>query len=168
MDKQLSAPLLIEPLGPPTKISTRKTFTHLSTFVEHLPPSPQRTQLERLADALGVEVGAIAPSEGEAREKKREAERAAARLERRRTREAARAAEAAAAEDLREADKDALEAAIEGEAAAEDEDAEEEEGLGGNLGEGPIMDDRGDVEYGDVPEDDQDEPDNEHAEMEED
>ncbi|BEJ13346.1 hypothetical protein CspHIS471_0305200 [Cutaneotrichosporon sp. HIS471] len=163
MEKQLSPPLLIEPLGPPTKISARQTFTHLSTFVEHLPPSPQRTQLERLADALGVQVGAIAPSEGEAREKKREAERAAARAERRRTREAARVAEE---EAEAKADKDALEAAIEGEAEAEAEDEEEE--MGQNLGDGPIMDDRGDFEYGDVPEDDEDEPDNEHVAMEED
>jgi hypothetical protein len=158
MEKQLSPPLLIEPLGPPTKISTRDTYTHLTRFVEHLPPSPQRTQLERLADALGVEVGLIAPSEGEAREKKREAERAAVRLERRRTREAARAAEA---EADAQADKDALEAAIEG-------DGDDEVEMGENFGDGPTMDDRGDVEYGDVPEDDEDEPDNEAQAMEED
>ncbi|CAK9783406.1 hypothetical protein CC85DRAFT_325258 [Cutaneotrichosporon oleaginosum] len=161
MERQLTAPLRIEPLGPPTKISTKQTYTHLAQFVDHLAPSPARTQLERLADALGVEVGAIAASEGEAREKKREAERAAARAERRRTREAVRVAEA---EAEAKADKDALEAAIEGEEAPEDEGEE----MGENFGDGPTMDDRGDVEYGDVPEDDEDEPDNETQPMDED
>lgn len=163
MDKQLSPPLLIEPIGPPTKLSTKQTFSHLQQFVEGLAPSPAKTQLERLADALGVETGAIAASEGERREKKREAERAAVRAERRRTREAEKAKAEAEAEA---ADKEALEAAIEAEANVDEEDEAEEEGMGvGDFGDGERMDDRGDVEYGDVPDDDEDEPDNEHESM---
>lgn len=156
MDKQLSSPLIIESVGPATKLTTKQTFSHLQQFVEGLAPSPAKTQLERLADALGVEAGAIAPSEGEAREKKREAERSAARKLRRETREAERAAAEAAS-------KDDLEAAIEAEERAEEEDEAEEEGMGvGDFDDAERMDDRGDVEYGDVPEDDEDEPDNEH------
>lgn len=160
MDKQLAAPLLLEPVGRATKLSAADTFAHLQRFTTTLVPSPAKTQLERLADALGVEIGAIEPSEGERREAERAAERAAARAERRAKREAEAAEEAAAAEKE-------LEGAIEGEEEAPFEDAAEEEGLGvGGFAGDDAMEDRGDVEYGDVPSDDDDEPDNEDDKME--
>lgn len=160
MDKQLSAPLLIEPVGRATKLTTSQTFAHLQRFTASLAPSPARTQLERLTDALGVETGAIEPSEGERREAERAAARAAARAERRAKREAEAAAAAAASQKE-------LEGVIEAEDAAAAEDEAEEEGLGvGGFGEEEGMEDRGDVEYGDVPEDDEDEPDNEAMEEE--
>lgn len=161
MDKQLSAPLLIEPIGAAKKLSAAETFGYLQNFTGSLVASPARTQLERLADALGVEIGAIEPSEGERREAERAAARAQARAERRAKREA-EAAEAAAA-----ASKE-LEGEIDAEEGAADEDYAEEEGLGvGGFPGEEGMEDRGDVEYGDVPEDDDDEPDNEDANMEE-
>ncbi|RSH84360.1 uncharacterized protein EHS24_005880 [Apiotrichum porosum] len=142
MDKPLNSPLLIEPIGRPTKLSPAATFSHLQNFLVALPPSPSRTQLERLADALGVETGAIAPSEGERREAERIAARNAARAERRAKREAERiAAEAEEAAKL--------------EQQLEEDDEEEEED--GEAFEGDET--MGDIEYGDVP-DDEDEPDN--------
>ncbi|TXT04277.1 hypothetical protein VHUM_04275 [Vanrija humicola] len=161
MDKQLNSPLLIEPVGRATKLSPQATFTSLQSFLGSLQPSPARTQLERLADALGVETGAIAPSEEARREAERVAARAKARAERRAAREAARkAAEEAELEAaVEEGDDDAAHQRF-----VEAEDEAEEEGLGqANFDDVEGMEDRGDVEYGDVPESDQDEPDNEVA-----
>lgn len=149
MDKALESPLLIESVGRPQKLSSKETFAHLQNFLVSLDASPSKTQLERLADALGVEVGAIAPSEGERREAERAAAIAAARAEKKKRKEEERIA-------AEEAMKAELEAAVE--AAPEDDDEE----MGRDDFEGDqTMDDRGDVEYGDVPEDDEDEPDNE-------
>ena len=149
MDKPLTSPLLIEQIGRPTKLSPSATFAHLQNFLVSLDASPSKTQLERLADALGVEIGAIEPSEGERREAERAAAIAAARAERRKRKEEERAAaEAAKSQEM----EDALEAQ------ADDDDDE----MGDNNFEGDqTMDDRGDVEYGDVPDEDEDEPDNE-------
>ncbi|ORY25821.1 hypothetical protein BCR39DRAFT_278289 [Naematelia encephala] len=150
MDRQLTSPLLITPLGPPTKLSASQTFHQLNTFLQTLPSSPARTQLERLADSLGVETGAIAPSEGDRREADRRAKKAAARLERRQAREALE----------REMEVDGLEHQVEGLEGDGDGDEDMEEGAVAVEGE-QGMDDRGDVEYGDLPEDeDDDEPDN--------
>lgn len=157
MEKQLNSPLLIEQVGRATTITPKQTYTHLSSFLASLPASPARTQLERLTDALGVEVGAIAPSEGERREQERLEARSKARAEKR---EAKRIAEEAAAAEASQM----LDAEIEAEAEAEVTDEEGEEGLGvGGFAGDETMDDRGDVEYGDVPEDDEDEPDNEES-----
>jgi hypothetical protein len=155
MDKPLTSPLLIEQVGRPTKLTPSATFAHLQNFLVSLDPSPSKTQLERLGDALGVEVGAIEPSEGERREAERSAAIAAARAERRRKKEEEERAAAAAAAAGTDA---ALESALEAQAEAEDDDDE----MGENDFEGDqTMDDRGDVEYGDAPDEDEDEPDNE-------
>lgn len=155
MEKQLNSPLLIEQVGRATPITSKQTYTQLSHFLSSLGPSPARTQLERLTDALGVEVGAIAPSEGERREQERVEARNKARAEKR---EAKRKAEEEAAAQASQM----LDAEIEAEAEAEVSDEEGEGGLGvGGFPGDETMDDRGDVEYGDVPEDDEDEPDNE-------
>ncbi|WOO79498.1 uncharacterized protein LOC62_02G003021 [Vanrija pseudolonga] len=160
MDKQLTSPLLIEPVGRATKLSPQATFTSLQSFLGTLQPSPARTQLERLADALGVETGAIAPSEEARREAERVAARAKARAERRAEREAARKAAEEAELEAAVEDEGDNEAAHERFVEAEDE--AEEEGLGqANFDDVEGMEDRGDVEYGDVPESDHDEPDNE-------
>ncbi|EJT47117.1 hypothetical protein A1Q2_02091 [Trichosporon asahii var. asahii CBS 8904] len=157
MEKQLNSPLLIEQVGRSTTITPKQTYTQLSHFLAGLAPSPARTQLERLTDSLGVEVGAIAPSEGERREAERVEARNKARAEKR---EAKRRAEEEAAAEASQM----LEAEIEAEAEAEVSDEEGEGGLGvGGFPGDETMDDRGDVEYGDVPEDDEDEPDNEEG-----
>lgn len=155
MEKQLNSPLLIEQVGRSTTITPKQTYTQLSHFLSTLAASPARTQLERLTDSLGVEVGAIAPSEGERREAERIEARNKARAEKREAKR--RAEEEAAAEASK-----ALDAELEAEAEAEVSDEEGEGGLGvGGFPGDETMDDRGDVEYGDVPEDDDDEPDNE-------
>lgn len=162
MDKQLTSPLLIEPVGRATKLSPQATFTSLQSFLGTLQPSPARTQLERLADALGVETGAIEPSEEARREAERVAARAKARAERRAEREAARKAAEEAELEAAVEDEDAEENEAAHERFAEAEDEAEEEGLGqANFDDVEGMEDRGDVEYGDVPESDHDEPDNE-------
>jgi hypothetical protein len=154
MDRQLQSPLLITTIDKPKRLKPADVYTTLSGFIEDLPWSPARTQLERLNDAIGVEIGRIQPSEGEAREKKRREEKLAARAERRRAREA----EAAANE------QDDIAAQVE--ALGEDEDeGEMEEGAVGFEGE-EGMEDRGDVEYGDAEVDeDEDEPDNADAKL---
>lgn len=152
MDRQLESRILLESISKPTKLSAKDTYAHLKNFVHSLPHTPVRTQVDRLADALGVEIGAIAPEEGDRRESLREAERAAAREARRKKREEAE-------EQRRKAE---MENAIEGLEGDNEEDGEMENGAVGQDGE-EGMDDRGDVEYGDVVDDDDDEPDNEHS-----
>ncbi|WWD16665.1 hypothetical protein CI109_101095 [Kwoniella shandongensis] len=157
MDRQLKSPLLIETIGKPTKLSSKDTFAHLQNFLHSLPPCPSRTQLERLTDALGVEIGSILPAEGERREAERVAARAAARAERRRVREI----------EEEERKREEMEGMVEGLEEDEEEDGELENGAVEAEGE-EQMDDRGDVEYGDVVDEDEDEPDNEDAKMEQD
>ena len=164
MDRQLESPLLLIPGDNAKALNNKSTYKALSHFVQNLAPScPARNQLERLTDALGVDIGVIQQSEGEAREKKRRDEKMAAKAERRRIREA----EAAALE------AEDLEAQVEG---LEGDDADEEvaEGEGEGMEEGAVgfdddeedMGDRGDVEYGDVEQDeDEDEPDNADDEL---
>jgi len=169
MDRQLESPLLLIPDARYKPLSSKDTYEALSNFVQNLAPScPALSQLERLTDALGVDVGVIQQSEGDAREKKRRDEKMAAKAERRRIREAEAAAQEQ--EDL-EAQVEGLEGE-EGEEAGEGEEGEEEEGEKGEaegVEEGAVgfdddeedMGDRGDVEYGDVEQDeDEDEPDN--------
>jgi len=153
MDRQLQSHLLIQPIGKLTRLTTSQTFTQLGDFLITLPPSPARTQLERLTDALGVEIGLIAPSEGERRETQRKAAKSTARAERRRVREAVR----------KDEERAGMEGVVEG---FEGEGEEMEEGAVGLEGE-EGMDEQGDVEYGDVVdrEEDGDEPDNEDGKM---
>ncbi|WVQ94530.1 hypothetical protein IAU59_001609 [Kwoniella sp. CBS 9459] len=149
MDKQLQSPLLIETIGQPHKLSAKDTFAHLQNFLFSLESSPSKTQLERLTDALGVEIGQILPAEGERREAERKEARAAAKAERRRLR-------ALKEEEERQAEMEGLVEGLEGEVEG-GEDLEN----GAVEAEGEeVMDDRGDVEYGDVVDEDEDEPDN--------
>ncbi|WVO24138.1 uncharacterized protein IAS62_005502 [Cryptococcus decagattii] len=152
MDRQLESRVLLESISKPTKLSSKDTYAHLKNFVHSLPHTPVRTQVDRLADALGVEIGAIAPEEGDRREGLREAERAAAREARRKKRE----------EEEEQRRKAEMDSAIEGLEGDNEEDGEMENGAVGQDGE-EGMDDRGDVEYGDVVDEDEDEPDNEHS-----
>lgn len=152
MDRQLESRVLLESISKPTKLSSKDTYAHLKNFVHSLPHTPVRTQVDRLADALGVEIGAIAPEEGDRRESLREAERAAAREARRKKREEEE-------EQRRKAEMDSAIEVLEGD---NEEDGEMENGAVGQDGE-EGMDDRGDVEYGDVVDEDEDEPDNEHS-----
>ncbi|WVF67093.1 hypothetical protein IAT40_001838 [Kwoniella sp. CBS 6097] len=147
MDKQLQSPLLIETIGQPLKLSAKDTFAHLQNFLFSLESSPSKTQLERLTDALGVEIGQILPAEGERREAERKEARAAAKAERRRLR-------ALKEEEERQAEMEGLVEGLEGEV-----EGDLENGAVEADGE-EVMDDRGDVEYGDVVDEDEDEPDN--------
>ncbi|KAK8861430.1 hypothetical protein IAR55_002249 [Kwoniella newhampshirensis] len=166
MDRQLKSPLLIETIGKPTKLSSKDTFAHLQNFLSSLPACPSRTQLERLTDALGVEIGSILPAEGERREAERVAARSEARAERRRLREIEE-------EERKKEEMDGMVEDLEEDDVGEGE--QEEQGGDGELENGAVeiegeeqMDDRGDVEYGDVVDEDEDEPDNEDTKMEED
>ena len=145
MDRQLESPILITPVGSAKKLSASDTYGQINSFIINLPFSPARTQLERLADALGVETGNIAPSEGDRREAGRREEKALARAERRKKKEEERALE----------EKAEMEAAVEG------LEGEEREEGGAEFEDEQDINDRGDVEYGDDVEDDDDEPDNE-------
>lgn len=160
MDTHLKSPLLITPLAPPTKLTSSQTYSQLHQFLSHVPASPARTQLERLTDALGVEIGAIAPGEGERREAERVKERMERRAEKRRRKEEE---ERARLEGLIEGDEDAE---VHGVVAGGEEDGDMEN-VGLQLEGEEGMDDRGDVEYGDVVDEDEDEPDNADEEYEE-
>jgi hypothetical protein len=161
MDRQLVSPLLISTIDTPRDVRPSDAHAVLSTFTQNLPAGSSKTQLERLMDAIGVEIGVLQPAEGEAKERVRLAAKAAAKAERRRIRE----------EEARRLEQDDLEAEVEGltEDAGHNEDIRDEED--GDMESGAVgfegeegMDDRGDVEYGDVvpseEEDDMDEPDN--------
>ncbi len=151
MDRQLQSPLLIDLIGKPTKLAASQTYTQLSTFLQTLPASPARTQLERLTDALGVEIGLIAPSEGDRREAERLSTKSAARAEKGRLREFIK----------RKEEMDGMEGVVEGlEGGEMDEGAVE-------FDDEQAMDEKGDVEYGDVAEreEDEDEPDNDDGKM---
>ncbi|ORX36279.1 hypothetical protein BD324DRAFT_628152 [Kockovaella imperatae] len=154
MDRQLEPPLLIRTVGHAHRISTLDTYNHLSSFIMHLPPSTSRTQIERVTDALGVECGVVDVTEEERREK----ERARRREEKRKLKRLQREAEAAEAEAAEASEKEG--AQVEEEEERKDVLDEEDE-MEGGVGDGDVtMDDRGDVEYGDVVDEDEDEPDN--------
>ncbi|WVR03944.1 hypothetical protein IAU60_000943 [Kwoniella sp. DSM 27419] len=153
MDRQLKSPLLIETIGKSDKLSSKDTFAHLQNFLHSLGPSPSKTQLERLTDALGVEIGQILPAEGERREAERKEAKAAVKAERRRLR----------ALEEEEARKAEMEGMVEGLEGDEEQDGDIDNGAVEGEGE-ETMDDRGDVEYGDVVDEDEDEPDNEDNE----
>jgi hypothetical protein len=130
------SPILITSIGAPHKPTTKQTYDYLHAFLESIPTSTARTQLERLTDAIGVDIGAIAAGEGE----RREAERLRIRMERRAEKKRLR----------EEEEKREMEGLLED----QHEQLEEEEGavLEDDLEDG------GDVEYGD-PVRDEDEPD---------
>ncbi|WRT65557.1 uncharacterized protein IL334_002502 [Kwoniella shivajii] len=157
MDRQLKSPLLIETIGQPLKLSSEVTFKHLQNFLEPLGPSPARTQLERLTDALGVEIGKILPAEGERRELERKEVRIAAKSERRRLR----------AEAEEQANQDQLENQIENDLQYQDgvEGEGELENGAVELDDEEKMDDRGDIEYGDNVEDENDDEPDDHEDQ---
>lgn len=144
MDTPSSSPILITPLGAAHKPTTKQTYDYLHAFLETIPTSTARTQLERLTDAIGVEIGAIAAGEGERREAERLRERMARRAEKKRKRE--------------DDEKRQLEAELEDEAEDQGEEVEGEGDEGAALNDD--LDDGGDVEYGDLV-NDEDEPDEE-------
>lgn len=144
MDTPSSSPILITPLGAAHKPTTKQTYDYLHAFLETIPTSVARTQLERLTDAIGVEIGAIAAGEGERREAERLRERMARRAEKKRKRE--------------DDEKRQLEAELEDEAEEQGEEVEGERDEGAGLNDD--LDDGGDVEYGDLV-NDEDEPDQE-------
>lgn len=122
MDTPTSSPILITPLGAAHKPTSKQTYDYLHAFIDTLPASTARTQLERLTDAIGVEIGAIAAGEEERREAERLREKMNRRAEKKRKRE--------------EEEKRQMEAELE---------YDEEDGAAG-LNDG--SDDGGDVEYG--------------------
>jgi hypothetical protein len=130
------SPILITSIGAPHKPTTKQTYDYLHAFLESIPTSTARTQLERLTDAIGVDIGAIAAGEGE----RREAERLRIRMERR-----------AGKKRLREEEE---KREMEGLLEDQHDQLEEEEGavLEDDLEDG------GDIEYGDAVRD-EDEPD---------
>jgi hypothetical protein len=135
------SPILITSLGAPHKPTTKQTYDYLHAFLESIPSSTARTQLERLTDAIGVDIGAIEVGEGE----RREAERLKLRMERR-------------AEKKRRKEE---EGRREMEGLLEDDQVEVfEEEEGAALVDD--LEDGGDVEYGDAVRD-EDEPDQDDA-----
>lgn len=157
MDRQLAPPLRLEPVSAPTNLNAKDTHGALSHYLASLPPSStSRSQLERLVDSLGVDLGLIKPDESERREEERRAARAERRLERRKERERVEL------EGI-EKEVEALGGGAKEAEAAEDDSKEEGEGMeeGAAEFEGEQdMGDRGDVEYGDEDlEEDEDEPD---------
>lgn len=144
MDRQLIPPLRLEPVSAATPLPPAKAHTALSHYLTTLPAGTSRTQLERLVDSLGVDLGLIAPDESQRREEQRRIAKAERKAEKKRQRE--------------EQERGDLEAVVEGLG------GEMEEGAVGFEGE-PEMDDKGDVEYGDDESDDEDEPDNQKMDV---
>jgi len=138
------SPILITSLGAPHKPTTKQTYDYLHAFLESIPPSTARTQLERLTDAIGVDIGAIEAGEGE----RREAERLRVKMEKRAEKKRRREEEGRAE----------MEGLLEEEGVPEGEVLEEEEGAALD----DDLEDGGDVEYGDAVRD-EDEPDQDDA-----
>ncbi|WVW79994.1 hypothetical protein I302_101967 [Kwoniella bestiolae CBS 10118] len=154
MDRQLKSPLLIEPIGPSTKLTPEVTYQHLLNFLEHSSLGTNgvsKIQLERLTDALGVSIGKIDTAEEELREVQRREEKERRKAERRRLR--------AQAEE--EKNRENLEGMVEGLEGGEGEMESGAVGFDDVDASEKQMDDRGEVEYGDVVQEDEDEPDNE-------
>ncbi|WWC60159.1 uncharacterized protein I303_102723 [Kwoniella dejecticola CBS 10117] len=168
MDRQLKSPILIDPIGPPTKLSTETTYQHLLHFLQNSSfgassssNSVTKIQLERLNDALGVSIGKINIQEEERRENERKEARAAKKAERRRIRAEQEAQEQAQAQENLEGLVEALQEDEEEEQAQEEEGELESGAVKFEDEQGGQMDDRGDVEYGDnLQDEDEDEPDN--------
>ena len=138
------SPILITPLGAPHKPTTKQTYDYLHAFLESIPSSTARTQLERLTDAIGVDIGAIAAGEGERREAERLRVKMERRAEKRRLKE--------------EEEKREMEGLLEDEPQGDQLEEEEGAALEDDLEDG------GDVEYGDAVRD-EDEPDQDDATM---
>ena len=138
------SPILITSLGAPHKPTTKQTYDYLHAFLESIPSSTARTQLERLTDAIGVDIGAMEAGEGERREAERLRLRMEKRAEKKRRRE--------------EESRVEMEGLLEDEGMPEGEQLEEEEGAALD----DDLEDRGDVEYGDAIRD-EDEPDQDDA-----
>ncbi|RXK41360.1 hypothetical protein M231_01265 [Tremella mesenterica] len=168
MDRQLESPLLLHPLSSPKSLSASSTYAHISSFLPSLPLGPSRTQLERLADSLGVDTGNLAPSESDRREAARAEAKLAEKNERRRKREERllmkeeeeRRRLEGMVDDYQEDDLNEGQKLREGGEGKNDEDEDME--LGHQDGE--KVEEKGDVEYDDGDEEDEDEPDNEHRE----
>ncbi|KAI9632443.1 uncharacterized protein MKK02DRAFT_40746 [Dioszegia hungarica] len=151
MDRQLAPPLRLEPVSSPHAMTTSDAHTALSNYLGSLPSSStSRSQLERLVDSLGVDLGLIEPDESNKREEKRREARATRRAERRKERERV---------GLEGMEKE-VEGLAGGEGGGDKEEVDMDEGAVGLEGE-EGMQDRGDVEYGDVESADGDEPDEE-------
>jgi hypothetical protein len=146
MDRQLVPPVRLEPVTAPYALRPSEAHGALQNYLASLPPtSTSRSQLERLVDSLGVDLGLIQPDESSRREEQRRAVRAEKRAERREAREAAA--------------MEGVEAEVEGlEGGADEKEEAPEEGAVGFEGE-EGMQERGDVEYGDEESADGDEPD---------
>ena len=137
------SPILITPIGAPHKPTTKQTYDYLHAFLETIPSSTARTQLERLTDAIGVDIGAIAAGEGERREAERLRVKMARRAEKKRLKE--------------EEEKREMEGLLEGEEPVEEIQGENEVDEDAAALDDDL-DDGGDVEYGDNVRD-EDEPD---------
>ncbi|WWD08886.1 hypothetical protein V865_007000 [Kwoniella europaea PYCC6329] len=157
MDRQLKSPLLIESIGPSTKLSSEVTYQHLLNFLENSSfgstssgglNAVSKIQLERLTDALGVSIGKIDMAEEEQREIQRRELKEQRKAERRKRR----------AEEEEKNNQNTLENMVEG---LEGEGEGEMDNGAVQFGDEEKMDDRGEVEYGDVVDEDEDEPDNE-------
>ena len=152
MDRQLTSPPLITTLSQPKRLKPSESYKTLESFLDTVPYSSGiKAQLERLTDSLGVESGFIQIDESIKREEKRRAERLLVRAEKRRIRE----------EEAKKSELENLDHVVEN--LAEDDDDLEGDMENGGVGfqDESGMQDRGDVEYGDVEkEEDEDEPDN--------
>lgn len=166
MDRQLVAPLRLQSISGPNILSTTDAHKALGIYLSTLPASSSsRSQLERLTDSLGVDLGLIRPDESHRREEERRAARAEKRKTRREERERIemegieREVEGLNGDAKEEVDLDILKEGL-GRQNVEGPDEVEEEGAAEFEDEGD-MGDRGDVEYGDeeLEDDDDDEPD---------
>ncbi|WWC87730.1 uncharacterized protein L201_002622 [Kwoniella dendrophila CBS 6074] len=169
MDRQLKSPLLIETIGESTKLKPEITYQHLLNFLSssssfgsnNNETSVTKIQLERLTDALGVSIGKINYEE----EEKREIRRKELRLERKLERRRLRAEQQAQVESLK--NQENLSNLVEGlvdDVNDNQDDAEMENGATQfDDDKEEKLNDRGDVEYGDVVNEDDDEPDNDDA-----
>ena len=78
MERALPPPTFIRQFGTPKHLDPNETYDLLSSFLlaqtskAHYAPSTQTSQLERLTDVIGIQIGAVDPTDAEEHERERE------------------------------------------------------------------------------------------------
>ena len=140
MERALPPPTFIRQYGKPKPLDPHQTYDLLSSFLvtqtsrPHYAPSTQTSQLERLTDVIGIQIGAVDPDEAEEHEKERERVEEEERVRVKKAREEALGVMQDEAEEMVKEEQEVVEEQEEAEEYGEDDDDDEndsdEEGAG--------------------------------------
>jgi len=147
MERALPPPTFIRQYGKPKSLDPHQTYDLLSSFLvtqtsrPHYAPSTQTSQLERLTDVIGIQIGAVDPDEAEEHEKERER---VEEEERERLKKAREEALGVMQDEAEEMVKEEQEVVEEQEEEGEDDDDDEDENDSDEEGAGLPSNEKGD------------------------